>query len=440
MLAPIHLDSLAAPPEHPVEPPVTPPARRARHAGAMQMSTERRSRRRLIGLIAVVIVVVASIFVVVRLSARVPDAAITSTMRPTLAVASSSVSIPWPLTGEAAVAVPAIGIDMPSGSESPVPVASLTKMMTAYIILRDHPLALGQNGPDITINQAELNDYDSDTVNDEANAQVMLGEVLTERQLLGGMLVHSANNYADTLAMWDAGSIPNFVAKMNHTASQLGMYNTHYADPSGFNQGSQSTADDLLKVAAPDMSNPVFAGFVRMPAITLPVAGTISTYTPLLGIQGVIGVKSGFTTKAGGCDVLAVVRQVHGRPVLVLTAVTGQTGPNVLVEAGLQALNLANATAQAVGATSFVHSSEVVAHVTAAGHTVDAVAQSTGNLLSWPGVRARLVLVTTRRVDPGAKRGTRIGSVVVALGTQRVVIPVHLTSDLPKESIFQRLF
>ena len=45
-----------------------------------------------------------------------------------------------------------------------------------------------------------------------------------------------------------------------------------------------------------------------MPSITLPVAGTVSTYTPLLGIQGVIGVKSGFTTQAGGCDVLAVMR------------------------------------------------------------------------------------------------------------------------------------
>ena len=56
-------------------------------------------------------------------------------------------------------------------------------------------------------------------MNDEANAQVTLGEVLTERQLLGGMLVHSANNYADTLAMWDAGSIPAFVAKMNRTAA-----------------------------------------------------------------------------------------------------------------------------------------------------------------------------------------------------------------------------
>jgi len=272
--------------------------------------------------VSIVLVLLAVIFVVVRLSAAVPNATIKTALSSTLKVGGRPVSMPWSPVGESAVAVPSVGIDVPSGPEHSVPIASLTKMMTAYVVLHDHPLAVGQDGPKITINQAELNDYDSDTVNDEANAQVNLGEVLTERELLGGMLVHSANNYADTLAMWDAGSIPAFVSKMNKTAAQLGMDHTHYADPSGFNQASQSTPADLLKVAAPDMANPVFAGFVKMPSITLPVAGTISTYTPLLGVQGVIGVKSGFTTQAGGCDVLAVVRPVHGLPVLVLSADT----------------------------------------------------------------------------------------------------------------------
>ena len=54
-----------------------------------------------------------------------------------------------------------------------------------------------------------------------------------------------------------------------------------------------------MKVAGLDMENPTFAGIVRMSSVTLPVAGTISTYTPWLGFQGVIGVKSGFTTAAG---------------------------------------------------------------------------------------------------------------------------------------------
>jgi D-alanyl-D-alanine carboxypeptidase (penicillin-binding protein 5/6) len=264
--------------------------------------------------------------------------------------------------------------------------------------------------------------------------------VLTERQVLGGMLVHSANNYADLLARWDAGSIPAFVVKMNGAAAHLGMDQTHYADPSGFDQASQSTPGDLLKVAGADMADPVFSSIVRMSSITLPVAGTISTYTPLLGFEGVIGVKSGFTTVAGGCDVLAVVRDVHGLPVLILGAVTGQTGPNVLDVAARQALALANAASFNIGSTPVVPSGDVVAHITAYGHRVNAVAQGAATMLSWPGVSAVRLLETTRPVTSDTREGTRIGSVVVVLGTQRVVLPVRLQKKLPKETVAQRLF
>jgi D-alanyl-D-alanine carboxypeptidase (penicillin-binding protein 5/6) len=312
--------------------------------------------------------------------------------------------------------------------------------MTAYVILHDHPIGPAQNGPSITMGQADVDDFDNDTVQDEANAQVTVGEVLTERQLLEGLLVHSANNFADTLARWDAGSIPAFVAKMNSTAAQLGMDHTHYADPSGFDEGSQSTARDLLKVAGLDMMNPTFAGIVKMSSVTLPVAGTISTYTPWLGFQGVIGVKSGFTTAAGGCDVVAVMRMVHGQPTLVLSAVTGQTGPNVLEVAGYIALNLADHARTFIEATPLVRAGEVVAHVSVAGHTVAATAARTADVLSWPGVSADQVLVDGNAILAGAKRGRRIGSVVIALGTQRVVVPVALRGDLPKPTMLQRLF
>ena len=195
-------------------------------------------------------------------------------------------TLPWPTTGQGAIAVPSIGVDVASGPEKAAPVASLTKLMTAYVVLHDHPLALDQPGPTITVTQADVDDYDSATVNDDSNAEVTLNEQITEAQVLGGMLVHSADNYADLLATWDAGSIPAFVAKMNATAARLGMDHSHFADASGVNPGSESTASDLLKVAALDMADPTFASMVQMSSITLPVAGTISTYTPLLGRAG----------------------------------------------------------------------------------------------------------------------------------------------------------
>jgi serine-type D-Ala-D-Ala carboxypeptidase (penicillin-binding protein 5/6) len=417
---------------------------RAERAPAPHPRRERRDHRRRLGtrstaIIVLVVVLLLAGLVAFRLHSPVPNAVVTADITPSLTVDTPAVSLPWPTVGEAAVSIPAIGVDMPSAPETTVPVASLTKLMTAYIILRDHPLRLGQNGPTVTISQADMDDYDTDTNSDESNAQVALGEQISEKDLLGGMLVHSANNYASALARWDAGSVAAFVAKMNQTATTLGMDHTHYADPTGYDQNSESTPEDLLKVAAPDMTNPVFAGFVKMSSITLPIAGTISTYTPLLGTQGVIGVKSGFTTVAGGCDVLAVYRVVHGQKVLVITAVTGQTGPNVLDEAGLQALNLANATATVAGESTVVEPGEVAAHVSAAGDTDTAAAASGTSMLSWPGVVAHRHFVRGGTIHQGAKRGTVVGSLVVRLGQQHQVIPVRLTHDLSKESILGRI-
>jgi D-alanyl-D-alanine carboxypeptidase (penicillin-binding protein 5/6) len=367
-------------------------------------------------------------------------AVVTATMPTKVAVAASKVTLPWPSTGQSAIAVPSIGVDVTSGPEQPVPIASLTKMMTAYLILKDHPLGYDESGPRLTMTQTDLDDFETDTGEDEANAQVALGEVLTERQLLEGLLVHSANNFADTLARWDAGDIPAFVAKMNATAAQLGLRQTHYADPSGFDQGSQSTAGDLVKLAALDMDDPTFASIVRMSSVTLPVAGTISTYTPWLGFQGVIGVKSGFTTAAGGCDVVAVMRQVDGKNTMILSAVTGQTGLSVLAAAGYLALNLADHVGVSIGAEPVFRAGEQVADVSADGHTVAATGASTVTMLSWPGARAQRTLVVGGEIRAGAGAGTRVGSVVIALGTQRVVIPVRLARPLPKPTVLQRLF
>jgi D-alanyl-D-alanine carboxypeptidase (penicillin-binding protein 5/6) len=400
----------------------------------------RRRRWVIVVLVPVVVIAAAAIFVGVRLSAAIPPAVVTTSLSKFVQVHRPANALPWPPSGQAAIAVPSIGIDVASGPEQAAPVASLTKMMTAYVILQDHPLTGNQQGPNITMSQTDVDDFNRDTVQDQANAQVSVGEVLTERQLLGGMLVHSADDYADALARWDAGSLPAFVDKMNQTAAALGMHHTHYADASGFDPGSQSTASDQLRVAGPDMNIPVFASIVNATSITLPVAGTITSYTPLIGFDGVIGVKSGFTQQSGGCDVVAVIRRAHGLPVLILAAVTGQQGPGVLRLAATQGLTLANAVGTLISATPIIRSGTVVARVTAVGRTVTATVRGTANVLSWPGVTATRVFKRSGTIRQGAKAGTRIGSVIVTMGTQRVMLPVRLTGSLPKESLSQRLF
>ena len=93
--------------------------------------------------------------------------------------------------------------------------------------------------------------------------------------------MHSANNLADVLAQWDAGSIPAFVAKMNAAATALGMTHTHYADASGLDPGTRGTAGDELLVTQAAMAIPTFAAVVAQPSVTLPVVGVLSNYVSL---------------------------------------------------------------------------------------------------------------------------------------------------------------
>ena len=434
MVAPFRLDSL-----HETPAPVPPAPEHGRHSAPSHQRRHRGHRRAFL-LALLLLVAAVGAFVGVRLRASEPAPAVSPSLVRTVHVPDATVTLPWPTVGQGAVAVPSVGITVASGPEKAAPVASLTKLMTAYVVLHDHPLALEQPGPTITVTQADVDDYDNATVDDDSNAEVTLNEQIPESAVLGGMLVHSADNFADLLATWDAGSMPAFVAKMNAAASRLGMDNSHFADASGVDPGSVSTASDLLKVAAVDMDDPTFASMVTMSSITLPVAGTISTYTPLLGVQGVIGVKSGFTSAAGGGDVLAVDRTVHGKSVLLLAAVTGQTGPVVLAQAGLHALALVDALSPFIGSTQVLAGDQVVAHVSQAGHTLGATTSSSASLLTWPGVSATRVFVPARHIEDQARRGTRVGTVVVTVGTQRVDVPVRLTGDIPPRTLLQRLF
>jgi len=354
-------------------------------------------------------------------------------------------SLPWTPTGQSAVAIPALGYAAQSGPEQSMPVASLTKLMTGYLILRDHPIAPGTSGPNITMTAVDAGYFADDTVSDQANVEVQPGEVLTEKQLLEGMLIHSANNLALTLGSWDAGSVPAFVAKMNAMAAQLGMTQTRYADPSGFDPGSMSTPADLLKVASVDMSFPVFAQIVQMSSVTLPLAGLISSYTPgLVGEVGTlpnaVGVKSGFTTAAGGCDVLALKATVGTTPVIVLGAVTNQQGPNVLQSAGQLAYNIAAAAATHIVTMPLPPAGQHVGSVSVLGHSAPAVTAATGSMLAWPGDSVHTTMVVTNHPRAGTAAAAAIGDITYGLGTQRVTALVRTSVPLPPPSLFQRLF
>lgn len=242
----------------------------------------------------------------------------------------------WPAHGQAAF----IQTGQPRVHAGPnqhaAAIASVAKVTTAYLVLRDHPLGPGEDGPIITLNDADVADTERRRGQQESVVSVAAGEQLTERQALEALLLPSANNIAAVLARWDAGSVDGFVARMNAAAQSLGMTHTHYTDPSGCDDATVSTAADQVLLVDRAMRLPVFASIVATPSVTLPVAGTVHNTDTLLGHNGFVGVKTGSTDAAGGCFAFRAIRWIDGTRTTITGVVLGQPGHD-LVAAGLGA-------------------------------------------------------------------------------------------------------
>ena len=186
-----------------------------------------------------------------------------------------------------------------------LPIASLTKMMTALIVVqREAPAdkvrvtkeALAYKGSGVGV--------------------LPRGKRIKLETMLNGLLLPSGNDAAIALAQRVSGTVARFVARMNAQARALGLSCTHFTSPSGFvDQGNHSCATDLAGMARAVLDQPRLARIVKRRRAVLPFpikGGRIYLFNnnPLLrtGYPGAIGVKTGFTNAAGRCLVAAVQR------------------------------------------------------------------------------------------------------------------------------------
>ncbi len=413
--------------------------------------------------VGLLIVVVASVGLVAaqRIARPVPQPTVAAGRLTSSMVPGSQPALPWPPGGQSAVAIPALGYTKQSGPEQPVPIASLTKMTTALVVLRDHPMALGSSGPTVTVTPGEAAQFNVDLANDETNIPLLAGETLTQLQLLEALLVRSADDAAYTLAVWDAGSQQAFVAKMNALATSLGALHSHYVDASGFDPQSVSTAADTLRIAAAGMAIPTFASVVAMPAVNLPGVGPAPNIVSAIGTDGIVGVKSGYTSQASGCMVLAGFRFVDGRSVVVLASALGEREPAPAPPPAATASTTAAPTTSTTTAPysaleaqyPLLYTEPLVEHlldtsvaevvpvpVVATGQKVGTASTESGGaewlvpvvaahgawLLGVPGER-----VVSTMAPPGAETaGASAGAIRFTLGTQTETVPVRLVHPL----------
>jgi D-alanyl-D-alanine carboxypeptidase (penicillin-binding protein 5/6) len=241
----------------------------------------------------------------------------------------------WPQRGQGAYVLgdgqPAVSPD-----EQPVPIASLAKVMTAYLVLKHDPLQAGESGRTFVVGQSDVVDTEKRRQEGQSVVDVRAGERLTERDALMAILLPSANNIAALVARQVAGSVPAFVAEMNDTAHALGMSRTTYTDPSGYDDGTVSTALDQLRLAQRVAQDETLAGMMATRSYSLPVAGLVTNTDTLLGQDGFTGMKTGSDGAAGGCFMFRSERHTENGDVMLIGVVLGQSGDD-LITSGLDA-------------------------------------------------------------------------------------------------------
>lgn len=349
----------------------------------------------------------------------------------------------WPSAGEAAAAVAGSGTLGQVRGSQPVPVAGLIDVLTAYVVLSDHPLSQGADGPSIGVTSDTLSAYQNGQASQQAEVPVAAGESLTELQALEGLLIDNGTDMATLLADWDAGNTTNFVAKMTVTAQKLGLAHTHITDPSGADSATTSTAEDLVVLGEKALSIPVLAQIVSLgePSVQIPMTNVVYNLNFDLGHDGIVGIKTASDSSAQGCYLVAAQQNVGGRTVTVVGAVlsqpAGAIGPNTT------AVDAGDALVKSVFAA--LHSYPVFTPGQAAGEigapwgaTAPVTVAQPVSVVGWPGLTVRLA---ARGDIPkgGLAKGTDVGTLQATVGTTSSHVVLRTAAPLSKPGWWWRL-
>lgn len=235
---------------------------------------------------------------------------------------SAASQVIWPIVGQSAVGIVGSTAVTTHGPQTPVPTASVAKLITSLVVLKVKPLSVGSTGPLITLSANDVALYDKYVSEQGSVVPVVAGETISEYQMLEAMLLPSANNMADSLAIWAYGSLTAYSQAANTFLTQAGLSETHVGiDASGYDPGTTSTAHDLVLLGELALQNPVIAQIVDLPTVTgIPLTTSIKNVNSLLGTDGIIGIKTGNTNQAGGVFVSASLTTVNNKPVTIVTA------------------------------------------------------------------------------------------------------------------------
>ncbi|MFB2583830.1 D-alanyl-D-alanine carboxypeptidase family protein [Herbiconiux liukaitaii] len=398
-------------------------------------------RRRIVVGTALLLLALLLTYLPVALLAPVPAA--TATAAEPAAVTTAATSLAVPGQGSSAIGIVNGGESRmlgQSGSTDPVPIASITKVVTALVVLDAKPIAEGEEGPELTMTAADEALLQATIAENGSWASVYPGQVLTEREVIEIMMLESANNYAFTLTNWAFGDTASYLAAATAWLAEHGLTGTSVVDPSGLSPDSRSTTADLLTLAGLALAEPTLSGIVGTSALELPQLGAVENSNTLIGTAGIDGVKTGTTDEAGFCLLFSADYVVDGQTLQLAGVVLGGADTASLQASVLALLQSAESgfqTVQVVAAGDVLGS-----YSTDWGSQADVVASESVSTTVWSAtsITGEVELEQVDSAAEGDEVGTARYTVEgLTLGSGEVTVPVTLTDALEGPDVGWRL-
>lgn len=341
---------------------------------------------------------------------------------------TTAISLPWPATGQAALGAQGYGVLESNNTASPMPVGSVAKIITALAVLQKKPLTANSQGPSMTIDSTDVGYFNYYYANDGSVVQVTPGETISEYQALQAMLLPSANNIADSLARWAFGSPQDYITYANAMLKAMGFTKTTVGDTNGFSDTTTSTADELVLLGIKSLQQAVIDQIVSQASAQIPLAGTVKNVNWLLGTDGVVGIKTGNTDKAGGCYLFAAKHNIGGQTVTLIGSILGAPDLNGAISAARPLLQTADSGFKPI---TVVQKGQVLGSYTAPwGASSQLKAAKSLVLLVWQGKDIKIIN-NLEPLNAPAAAGRQAGSVSVVSSGQSVSSPLYLGSNLP---------
>lgn len=207
-------------------------------------------------------------------------------------------NLEWPAVGTAALA---LGDEVAASphAEEPYAMASITKLVTALVVLDAVPLDPDTQGPTFRMTTDDVDRAEREAARDGRMVAVRDGDQLSLRQLLELTLVASANNYATSLVSHVFGSEGAYIVTAQRWLAEHDLIGIQIADASGMSPNNRATAIDLVTLGRLALDNPVVADIASLPVTFAPNGDMLPNTNEMLGTLGIDGLKSGHTDTAG---------------------------------------------------------------------------------------------------------------------------------------------